>query len=68
MIKVIMNNGEEYELNLNSIEEFNNKYLGENNSIENKIIKIKDGISINLMAISSIEEEKYIDGINTIMP
>lgn len=67
MIKIIMNSGDAYELNLKNIEEFKEKYL-KNNNIENKIVTIKEGISINLMAISSIQEESHIDEINTIMP
>lgn len=68
MIKVLMNNGEAYELECKDIEEFKNKYLYGMDILENKIIEINDGVSINLMAISSIEKEKYINGINTIIP
>lgn len=68
MIKISMNNGEEYELECKDIEEFKIKYLNGLDILENKIINIKDGISINLRAISCIEQEKYINGIDTIIP
>lgn len=63
-----MNNGEEYELECKNADEFKNKYLEGSDILTSKIINIKDGISINLLAISSIEEEKYISGIDTIIP
>lgn len=67
MIKIIMNSGDAYELNFKNVEEFKAKYL-KNDYIENKVVTIKEGVSINLGAISSIQEESYIDKIYTMIP
>lgn len=68
MIKIIMNNGVEYELSCDNIEAFKKEYLCGNNDLNNKLINISDYVSINLNSISSIEKEKYISGIDTIIP
>lgn len=72
MIKVMMKDGSEYELNYNHTNEFIDKFLkgklNKNGELPSKLVNILDGVYINLSAISSIEEEKYITGMDALIP
>jgi hypothetical protein len=72
VIKIIMKDGNEYEADYKHtndfIENFLKDKLNENGELPCKLVELKSGVSINLSSISSIEEEKYINGIDTLIP
>lgn len=72
MIKVMMKDGSEYEANYKHVNDFIEKvlknHLTSNKELPCKLIELNDGVYINLSSISSIEEEEYINGIDTIIP
>ncbi|WP_195947420.1 hypothetical protein [Paraclostridium bifermentans] len=72
MIKIMMKDGSEYEVDYSNTTEFIEKFLSDkldsSRLLPCKIVKLKDGVSINLSSISSIEDEEYINGIDTLIP
>ncbi|SCI75942.1 Uncharacterised protein [uncultured Clostridium sp.] len=72
MIKILMKDGNEYEADYKHVKDFIENFLkgklNENGELPCKLVELKSGVSINLSSISSIEEEKYINGIDTLIP
>lgn len=72
MIKIMMRDGSEYEADYSNTIEFMEKFLNDkldnNGLLPCKIVKLKSGVSINLSSISSIEDEKYINGVDSLIP
>ena len=72
MIKIMMRDGSEYEADYSNTIEFMEKFLNDkldnNGLLPCKIVKLKNGVSINLSSISSIEDEQYINGIDSLIP
>ena len=72
MIKILMKDENEYEADYKHVKDFMENFLedklNENGELPCKLVELKSGVSINLSSISSIEEEKYINGIDTLIP
>lgn len=72
MIKIMMKDGSEYEADYSNTTEFIEKFLSDkldsSRLLPCKLVKLKDGVNINLSSISSIEDEEYINGIDTLIP
>ncbi|MGL5328510.1 MAG: hypothetical protein ACRDD7_04520 [Peptostreptococcaceae bacterium] len=69
MLKLTMNNGDEYDLKeLNTIGEFLKKYADKQGNLSHKLIYLNKNTGVNLSQISSIEVSEYIDDSNAIMP
>ncbi len=68
MIKINMSSGKEYCFKHESIMDFLNKNIDDNKELPNKLVKVHDSLLINLSQIVSIEHDKYISDVDTIVP
>ncbi len=68
MIRIVMSNGEEYGFKRESVEGFIKEYISNGKELPNKMVKLKEDTYINLSQIAVIEDAKYIEDANTIIP